>query len=131
MTAIVHDHPDPTPDRDGGTCDPDAVLDAIAALDIEVTPGPWPSTVRVRISGEIDFDNATVLREDLLAALVSHRATLLVDLGEVTFCDCAGLNALLAARATARRAGRRLRIVAAGRRVERLLDLTSTRDLLA
>ncbi|MGW3322278.1 STAS domain-containing protein [Streptomyces virginiae] len=102
-----------------------------AELEVGVTPGPRPGTVQVVVSGEIDFDNAMFLRRALLAALVSHRATLLVDLERVTFCDCAGLNALLAARHAARQAGRSLHITVAGLRVERLLNLTDTRSLLA
>ncbi|MFB7257500.1 STAS domain-containing protein [Streptomyces nojiriensis] len=116
MTAIM---------SDSGPCPSSA-----AGLEVGVTSGPEPGTVQVVVSGEIDFDNATFLRRALLAALVSHRATLLVDLERVTFCDCAGLNTLLAARRAALRAGRGLHITAAGRRVERLLALTDTRSLL-
>ncbi|WKD36681.1 STAS domain-containing protein [Streptomyces xanthophaeus] len=116
MTAIVSDH---------RTCPSTA-----AGLEIGVTPGPRPGTVQVVVSGEIDFDNAMFLRRALLAALVSQRATLLLDLERVTFCDCAGLNTLLTARHAALRAGRGLHITAAGRRVERLLNLTDTRSLL-
>ncbi|MFF2788958.1 STAS domain-containing protein [Streptomyces sp. NPDC058049] len=101
-----------------------------AGLEVGVTPGPLPGTVQIVVIGEIDFDNATFLREALLAALFSHRATLLVDLERVTFCDCAGLNILLAARHAALQAGRSLHITAEGRRVERLLNLTDTRSLL-
>ncbi|MFE2248723.1 STAS domain-containing protein [Streptomyces lavendulae] len=104
-------------------------------LDVSVTPSPPPGTAHVRVSGEIDFDNAAILREDLLTALVSQRDTPLVDLGvdlsQVTFCDCAGLNALLATRLAALRAGRGLRITAASHSVERLLHLTATGFLLA
>ncbi|MFI6144398.1 STAS domain-containing protein [Streptomyces sp. NPDC051109] len=99
-------------------------------LEIEVTPGSPPGTVHVRVSGEIDCDNAAVLRGNLLTALVSHRGTLLVDLSRVTFCDCAGLNALLAVRLAALRAGRAFHVTEAARPVERLLRLTSTRSLL-
>ncbi len=99
-------------------------------MEVGVIPGSQPGTVQVVVSGEIDFENATCLREVLLAALLSHRATLLVDLERVTFCDCAGLNTLLTARRAALRAGRSLHITAAGRRVERLLNLTDTRSLL-
>lgn len=102
---------------------------ATGAIEVEVVPGP-AGTVRVRVSGEIDFDNAAALSEALLVALASHRGTLLVDLRRVTFCDCAGLDALLTARLAAQRAGRRLRITAAGRPVERLLQLSATRSLL-
>ncbi|MFC9824484.1 STAS domain-containing protein [Streptomyces erythrochromogenes] len=72
-------------------------LEAVA-LEVDVTPGPQPGTVTVRESGEIDFDNAATLRTALLAALDSDRGTLLVDMSRVTFCDCAGLHALLASR---------------------------------
>ncbi|WP_404953490.1 STAS domain-containing protein [Streptomyces sp. 147326] len=116
MTATVYaDRPD-TPEA--------------AGLELAVTPGPQPGRVHVCVSGEIDFDNAGILRDALLTALVSHRGTLLLDLSRVTFCDCAGLNVLLAARAAAQRAGRRLRITQTGRPVERLLDLTATRPYL-
>ncbi|MFI7174962.1 MULTISPECIES: STAS domain-containing protein [Streptomyces] len=101
-----------------------------AGMEVGVAAGPRPGTVQVVVTGEIDFDNATVLREVLLAALVSHRTTLLIDLGRVTFCDCAGLNTLLTVRHAALQAGRGLHITAAGRRVERLLTLTDTRTLL-
>ncbi|MGW3060749.1 STAS domain-containing protein [Streptomyces goshikiensis] len=100
-----------------------------ANLEAGVVPGSRTGTVRVVVSGEIDFDNTASLREVLLTALVSHRAMLLVDLESVTFCDCAGLNMLLAARHASLRAGRGLRITAAGRQVERLLNLTATRSL--
>ncbi|MEU9233924.1 STAS domain-containing protein [Streptomyces subrutilus] len=103
---------------------------AADALEIGVAPSPF-GMVDVRVSGEIDFHNAAALRDTLLIALTSHRGTLRLDLGAVTFCDCAGLNALLAARAAALRAGRGMCITAAGRPVARLLDLTATRSLFA
>ncbi|MFA7761754.1 STAS domain-containing protein [Streptomyces sp. NPDC048723] len=101
-----------------------------AGLEVGVTPAPQPGTVQIVVSGEIDFDNATFLQNALLAALFSHRATLLVDLQRVTFCDCAGLNTLLTARHAALQAGRSLHITAESRRVARLLNLTDTRTLL-
>ncbi|MFD3327512.1 STAS domain-containing protein [Streptomyces sp. NPDC058701] len=116
MTALVHDDRPGTP--------------AGSALDIGVTPGPQPGTVHLCVSGEIDFDNAALLRETLLIALKSYRGTLCLDLSQVTFCDCAGLNALLTAQLATLRAGRRLRIATASRSVERLLRLTGTRTLL-
>lgn len=103
-------------------------------LEVSVTPSPPPGTAHVRVSGEIDFDNAAILREDLLAALVSQRDTplvdLSVDLSRVAFCDCAGLNALLTTHLAALQAGRGLRITATSRPVERLLNLTATGFLL-
>lgn len=115
MTAIVSDR---------RICPPEAT-----GLEVGVVPDPRAGTVQVVVSGEIDLDNAAFLGQVLLTALVSHRGALLVDLEQVTFCDCAGLNTLLSARHAALQASRDLRITAAGRRVERLLDLTGTRFL--
>ncbi|MFE9565921.1 STAS domain-containing protein [Streptomyces sp. NPDC006487] len=92
-------------------------------LAIGVEAGP-PGTMRIRVRGEIDFDNASLLRDILLTALSAHRRTLLLDLEQISFCDCAGLNALLTCRAAALRAGRSLRITAASPCVWRLLQLT-------
>ncbi|WP_405940795.1 STAS domain-containing protein [Streptomyces sp. NBC_00207] len=99
-------------------------------LKVGVMPGPQTGQVQVVVSGEIDLDNVAFLHEVLLTALVSPRAALLVDLEQVTFCDCAGLNTLLAARHAALTDGRDLHITAAGPRVEQLLNLTATRSLL-
>ncbi|MER7511182.1 STAS domain-containing protein [Streptomyces lavendulae] len=121
MTAIAHhDRPD---------------VSRTVGLEVSVTPSPPPGTAHVRVSGEVDFGNAAILREDLLTALASQRDTplvdLSVDLSRVTFCDCAGLNALLCTRLAALRVGRGVRITAASRPVERLLHLTATGFLLA
>ncbi|MET9852474.1 STAS domain-containing protein [Streptomyces sp. NPDC006450] len=102
----------------------------VAGLNIEVAPGA-ARDVRVRVSGEIDLSNASALRRTLLIALAAHRGDLFLDLQRVSFCDCSALNALLAVRRTALQAGRRLHITAAGRPVERLLQLTGTRTLFA
>ena len=56
----------------------------------------------VGVSGEIDIASASKLREELLSALHRHGARLALDLGGVTFMDCAGVNVLLAARRHAR-----------------------------
>lgn len=70
------------------------------------------------------------MRDVLISALRSSpRVT--VDLAAVTFCDCAGLNALLRARLEAMESGadgvRRFRIHGMSGQVARLLDLTGTR----
>src|ERR1700677_1318661 len=56
----------------------------------------------VGVSGEIDIASAPKLRDELLGALRRHGARLVGDLGGVPFIDCAGINALLAARSHAR-----------------------------
>ncbi|MFB6518655.1 STAS domain-containing protein [Streptomyces sp. NPDC056401] len=101
----------------------------VEELEIGVEADP-PGSITVRVCGEIDFDSAALLRDTLLTALAAHSGSLLLDLRRVGFCDCAGLNALLVARSTARRAGRSLRITAASPCVERLLELTGCRTYL-
>ncbi|MGC0318522.1 STAS domain-containing protein [Kitasatospora acidiphila] len=83
--------------------------------------GQAPAAVRAR--GEIDLDTAPSLRRALTAALETYREVVL-DLSEVTFMDCAGLDAIVQARNQADRCGGRLVLRGAGRRVVRLLKLT-------
>jgi hypothetical protein len=44
----------------------------------------------VKVSGEIDIASGPKLREELLGAIRRHGARLALDLGGVTFMDCAG-----------------------------------------
>ena len=78
----------------------------------------------VGVSGEIDIASAPELREELLGALRRHGARLALDLGGVTFMDCAGINALQAARRHARREGGWVRVTRASRRARSILMLT-------
>ncbi len=57
---------------------------------------PWDGAV-VRVEGEVDIASAPALRSLLTRA--NHARDVLVDLSGVTFMDCAGLSALLQARA--------------------------------
>jgi anti-anti-sigma factor len=78
----------------------------------------------VGVSGEVDVASASKLREELLGALGRHGARLALDLGGVTFMDCAGVNALLAARRHARLEGGWVRVARASRRARNVLTLT-------
>ena len=78
----------------------------------------------VGVSGQIDIASAPKLREELLSALRRHGARLVLDLGGVTFMDCAGINALLAARRHARLEGGWVRVAGASRRARNVLTLT-------
>src|SRR6202044_1186265 len=78
----------------------------------------------VAVSGEIDIASAPKLREELLGALRRHGARLALDLGGVTFMDCAGVNVLLAARRHARLEGGWVRVARASRRARNILMLT-------
>jgi len=90
-----------------------------------------PGIAVVTAAGEIDLDTASQLREALAGCLVEAPAWIRVDLREVGFCDCSGLNVLLWARARAMEIGIRLGVVAAaGSIVLRVLQLTGTDRLL-
>ncbi|MFJ3174725.1 STAS domain-containing protein [Streptomyces roseus] len=79
----------------------------------------------VRVRGEMDPVGARTLRRALLEALERPGTReVAVDLRELVFCDSAGLNALLVARLVAVAGGRVLRLVAPGRQVTRLLEIT-------
>lgn len=80
-------------------------------------------TAVVLAEGEIDIATAGALRDRLLTALDRH-TMVEVDMSAVTFIDCAGLRALLAARTWADRHGRRLLVHDPSRPVRRLLAWT-------
>ncbi|MGW1772045.1 STAS domain-containing protein [Streptomyces sp. NPDC002104] len=85
--------------------------------------------VLVTISGDVDLDRAPDLRSILTAVLCSSEGPLTLDLENVTFCDCSGLNEFLRARVHAEAVGRPLTIRAVSRPVARLLELTGTDKL--
>lgn len=68
-------------------------------LGVSVSPGQ-PPVVAVR--GELDIQSAPAKREELLRVIRRYGPRVRIDLGGVTFVDCAGVNALLAALRRAR-----------------------------
>jgi anti-anti-sigma factor len=79
--------------------------------------------------GELDVESAPELRRALSAALEAGDG-LDLDLRDITFCDCAGLNALMELRNRALAGHRTLTVSAASDTVLRLLDLTGNRGAL-
>ncbi|MFG2335205.1 STAS domain-containing protein [Streptomyces yangpuensis] len=82
----------------------------------------------VPVSGDMDLDHVGELRETLAAALAQapEGADIIVDLRNSSFCDSAGLNALLDARRQGIRTGHVLRLVAPSHQLLRLLELTGS-----
>ena len=104
-------------------------VNALTQLHIDTTY-PSPATARVAVSGEVDLATAHVLRDRLLGVLRDQGPTTLsVDLAGVTFLDCTGLNALIAARNAAARTGRRMRVTHLQPIVRQVLDLTGLLDV--
>jgi anti-sigma B factor antagonist len=116
VTAIRKDSPQaplPVPAARPPAEDTDLQVDVLSTVPLVVA-----------VSGEIDIASAPKLREELLSAVRRHGARLALDLGGVTFMDCAGINALLAARRHARLEGGWIRVARASRRARNVLMLT-------
>ncbi|MFI6243088.1 STAS domain-containing protein [Micromonospora sp. NPDC050795] len=82
--------------------------------------------VRLRLTGELDYDSAP----ELIAAAAGLRddeAPVLVDLTGVTLCDSSGLSALL----VVHRAAGAIRLTGVSPQLQRMLDRTGLTELLA
>jgi anti-anti-sigma factor len=80
---------------------------------------------------EIDISNADQVRDDLLSVLNRGPATLVVDMAGTTFCDSAGVNALVRAHKRATANGSNMRLVVAAPAVQRVLAITGVDHLIS
>ncbi|GAA4983208.1 STAS domain-containing protein [Kitasatospora paranensis] len=81
------------------------------------------------LGGTLDPDDAEAARDALDRTLAMPCPLICVDLRDLGFCSCTGLNLFLQARLTARQAGRTLVLLSPSPQVERLLRLSETEDL--
>jgi anti-sigma B factor antagonist len=79
---------------------------------------------------EIDIANADQVREDLLTVLNREPALLIVDMAGTTFCDSAGVNALVRAYRRAAACGASMRLVVSTPTVLRVLAITGVDRLV-
>jgi anti-sigma B factor antagonist len=94
-------------------------------------PVVWLSKVAVvTLPVEIDIANADLVRDDLLSILNRGATTLIVDMGGTTFCDSAGVNALVRAHKRATANGSEMRLVVSAPAVQRVLDITGVDYLM-
>ena len=94
-------------------------------------PVLWLGQVAVAtLPVEIDVANANQVREDLLTVLNRGSATLIVDLAGTTFCDSAGVNALVRAYQRAEACGARMQLVVSAPAVRRVLAITGVDHLI-
>ncbi|MFB6395533.1 SigB/SigF/SigG family RNA polymerase sigma factor [Polymorphospora lycopeni] len=84
----------------------------------------------VAVAGEVDRDNAGLLRDRLLEAVRRGVPEVAVDLGGVPFIDAAGISAILVGFEAGRGAGVRLRITAPRPQVLRTLQAAGLQPLL-
>lgn len=108
-----------------------SLVTVLTQLHLDITC-PSPATVRVAVTGEVDLATATVLHDRLLHVLDGQSPSVLeVDLAGVTFLDCAGLGALVAARNAAVKTGRQMRVTHPQPIVRRVLAVTGLLTFLA
>ncbi|MCH5677420.1 ANTAR domain-containing protein [Streptomyces gilvus] len=89
---------------------------------------PVGERTAIRIDGELDFGSRQ-LRDGLEEALDGSASGVDLDLGEVGFCDCAGLNLLLDLRRRAMDHGKTVTLRVSCPSVDRLLELTGAWEL--
>jgi anti-anti-sigma factor len=100
----------------------DAPLNVATAVDNGVA--------RVAIQGELDLDRADEVAGELTALAAQGATSVIIDASALTFIDSSGLRALLTARDQLHRAGATLHVTNLSPSVERVLDMTGTRELL-
>jgi anti-sigma B factor antagonist len=81
----------------------------------------------IRVAGELDVATTPQLVRTLRESQ-SHARLVVLDLRELAFMDCSGVNAIVDAGSRARRAGRQLLVLRAPANVDRLFSLTETAD---
>ncbi len=87
-------------------------------------------TVIVNLPDEIDLNNADDVHAKLVAANAVDTVVVVADLTSTTFCDTAGIRALVLAQRDATKAGAELRLVVPPGAVLRAMELHGLTDPL-
>ena len=85
----------------------------------------------ITLPAEIDISNSEQVREELLSLVNRGPAVLIVDMAETTFCDSAGVNALVRAHKRAAANDAEIRLVVASPGVQRVLAITGVDRLIS
>ncbi|MET9844827.1 STAS domain-containing protein [Streptomyces ossamyceticus] len=85
----------------------------------------------LEIIGELDYSNATRLRELLLTLTLRPGQRLFLDLAGLTFCDASGITALIAARGHAHAAQADIALAAVPAHTLRILRLVGLDQIFA
>jgi anti-sigma B factor antagonist len=98
---------------------------------MNITANTDAGVVHLHVAGELDMATADDLRKALHQAVTEPGTTkILVDFGEVGFCDSSGIEVLDRAYGEARDAGIGLRLVNPQPVVRRVLDLVGVLETL-
>lgn len=84
----------------------------------------------VTMPDEVDMANGTAIQEDLLGALAQRPSTLVVDMSQTTFCDSAGVRAIMLTHRQAATAGCQLRLVIGSPGVHRVFSIIGAGELV-
>ncbi|WP_318211964.1 STAS domain-containing protein [Streptomyces sp. SJL17-1] len=94
-------------------------------LAVAVPPSGPPGTVVLRVTGELGYETAALLRDALKENAVARRVV--VDCSGLRFCDSTGLKVLLKARLRMLGGGGRLDLAGLRSPVARMLEITGAR----
>ncbi|MFC4062591.1 STAS domain-containing protein [Planomonospora corallina] len=86
--------------------------------------------VRLAVGGEVDLSTGQALRHLIVNAALQRPTRLIVDLGQVTFMDSTGVDALVTGRAVALEHGAAYRVTNPCSVVRRALEVTDTLAML-
>jgi anti-anti-sigma factor len=91
----------------------------------------WVGRVAVvKIAAEVDVSNAGQAGQDLAAAVAQDASLVIADMTATTFCDSAGVTALVRAVRTANASGAGLRVATSAPAVIRVLGITGVDRLI-
>jgi anti-sigma B factor antagonist len=100
-------------------------------VSVERYPVQWAGKLAVvTLPAEIDIANADRVRAELFSLLDQGATTLVLDMSATTFCDSAGVHAVIAARTRAIAGGAELRIVSTSGPVLRVFAITGVDQLV-
>src|SRR5215472_11542245 len=94
-------------------------------------PVVWVGRVAViKLPAEVDVSNAAQVGEDLAAAVAQDASLVIADMTATTFCDSAGVTALVRSVRQANASGAGLRVAASAPAVTRVLGITGVDRLI-
>jgi anti-sigma B factor antagonist len=94
-------------------------------------PVDWHGQLAVvTMPDEVDMANGAAIQEGLLAVLAQRPATLVVDMTQTTFCDSAGVRAIMLTHRQAAAAGCELRLVIGSPGVMRVFSIIGAGQLV-
>ncbi|MFJ7045119.1 STAS domain-containing protein [Streptomyces sp. NPDC101112] len=98
---------------------------------LNITPRETTAGPVLDVTGELDYSNATQLREVLLTLTLRPGQRLVLDLAGLTFCDSSGITALIAARSHAHAAEADIALAAVPAHTLRILRLVGLDQIFA